>query len=464
MATTVGEGLSRVTIVAPGTRMDLALPSDVPLADLLPTLLRYAGEDLADDGATHGGWALRRLGGPPLDTGRTVAELDIHDGEMLYLTPRADASPEVVFDDVVDAVATATRQRADRWVTADTRRFAVGFTVAALAGGIAAVLFAGPPHLPSALVGTGLGLVLLVTATLVSRVGGDSRTGTLFGLVGLAYGGTGGLLLLAGDRSLAELAAPDVLLAATFLVVYGAVGTLAVGDYPQVFLGAAALGVALGVGAGICLVLGAEPAVAAAVVGTVSFATVPAHPILAYRLARLPMPSIPTDPEDLRRDVTTVDGRRILALSERAAEYLTGLTVTVAVAVLASVLVLVLDGGLPAVLLAALLAVLLMLRARPMPGRSQRLPVLVCGALGLGAVTLTWFATGGALTRLGLVLGVLLAAAVISLVYGLAVAGKRISPLWGRTLDILEILMIVAVVPVAAWAAGLYGVVATIGR
>lgn len=463
MATTVGEGLSRVTIVAPGTRMDLALPSDVPLADLLPTLLRYAGEDLADEGATHGGWSLRRLGGPPLDTGRTAAELDIHDGEMLYLTPRADAAPEVVFDDVVDAVATATRQRADRWVTADTRRFAVGFTVAALAGGIAAVLFAGPPHLASALVGVGLGLVLLVTATLVSRVGGDSRTGTLFGLVGLAYGGAGGLLLLAGDRSLAELAAPDVLLAATFLVVYGAVGTLAVGDYPQVFLGAAALGVALGVGAAICLV-GAAPAAAAAVVGTASFATVPAHPMLAYRLARLPLPSIPTDPEDLRRDVTTVDGRRILALSERAAEYLTGLTVTVAVAVLASVLVLVLDGGLPAVLLAALLAVLLMLRARPMPGRSQRLPVLVCGAIGLGAVTFTWFVTGGTVTRLGLVLGGLLAVAVVSLVYGLAVAGRRISPLWGRTLDILEILMIVAVVPVAAWAAGLYHVVATIGR
>ncbi|MEU5670390.1 EsaB/YukD family protein, partial [Micromonospora sp. NPDC047753] len=49
MATkTATGGLSRITIVAPRTRMDLALPSDVPLADLLPTLLRYAGEDMAD--------------------------------------------------------------------------------------------------------------------------------------------------------------------------------------------------------------------------------------------------------------------------------------------------------------------------------------------------------------------------------------------------------------------------------
>lgn len=464
MASTVGEGLSRVTIVAPGTRMDLALPSDVPLAELLPTLLSHAGEELADDGALHGGWALRRLGGPPLDSARTAAQLDIRDGELLYLTPRADASPEVVFDDVVDAVATGTRQRADRWGTADTRRFAVGFTVAALVGGVAAVLFAGPPQLPSALVGTGLGLALLVVATLVSRVGGDSRTATLFGLVALAYGGAGGLLLLAGDRPLSELAAPDVLMAATFLVVYGAVGTLAVGDYPQVFLGAAATGAALGAGAGICLLFGAAPPVAAAVVGTVAFGTMPAHPMLAYRLARLPVPTIPTDPEDLRQDVSTVDGRRVLALSERAAEYLTGLVLTVSVIVLAAMLVLVLSGQWQAVLLAALLAVLLMLRARPAPGRSQRLPVLVAGAVGLAAVTLATFATGGMAMRLGIVLGGLLLVAIVSLLYGLAVAGKRISPLWGRMLDILEILMIVALVPLAVWAAGLYGVVATIGR
>ncbi|WP_369799365.1 EsaB/YukD family protein [Micromonospora sp. M42] len=94
--------------------MDLALPSDVPLADLLPTLLRYAGEDLADEGVRHGGWALSRLGGQPLDGGRTAAQLGVRDGEVLYFNPRAATAPEIVFDDVVDAVATSTTQRGGR--------------------------------------------------------------------------------------------------------------------------------------------------------------------------------------------------------------------------------------------------------------------------------------------------------------------------------------------------------------
>jgi len=40
--------LCRLTVVAPRTRMDLALPVDATLADVLPTLLRHAGEDPND--------------------------------------------------------------------------------------------------------------------------------------------------------------------------------------------------------------------------------------------------------------------------------------------------------------------------------------------------------------------------------------------------------------------------------
>ena len=43
-------GLARVTISAPQRRVDVALPEHVPLAELLPEVLRHAGEGLADDG------------------------------------------------------------------------------------------------------------------------------------------------------------------------------------------------------------------------------------------------------------------------------------------------------------------------------------------------------------------------------------------------------------------------------
>ncbi|MFD0787013.1 EsaB/YukD family protein, partial [Micromonospora azadirachtae] len=59
-------GLARVTISAPRRRLDVALPEQVPLAELLPEMLRHAGVGLADDGERHEGWVLRRTDGVAL--------------------------------------------------------------------------------------------------------------------------------------------------------------------------------------------------------------------------------------------------------------------------------------------------------------------------------------------------------------------------------------------------------------
>ncbi|WBC13694.1 type VII secretion integral membrane protein EccD [Micromonospora sp. WMMA1998] len=450
-------GLSRITIVAPRTRMDLALPSDVPLADLLPTLLRYAGEDLADEGVRHGGWSLSRLGGQPLDGGRTAAQLGVRDGEVLYFNPRAATAPEIVFDDVVDAVATSTTQRAGAWQVGTTRSFAVLLAGSTLAAGAVVALFTGPPQLPGALAALVVAVALLVGAAVLSRAAGDSRTGAVLALVGVGYAAVGGLLVLAGDRSLDDLAGPHVLLAATAVVVFGAVAALAVGDRLPLFLGAVGVGAAVGLGAVLSLAFGIGAAASAAVVATVAFGALPALPMLAYRLARLPVPSIPTGPEDLKTDTESVDGPSVLRDSERADGFLTGLLWTVSLLVLGGEVVLALDGRLPAVLLCLVLALLSLLRARPFLGRGQRTPVLLAGTVGLGLTALAVFAAGSTPVRLGLVLGGLTVVAVISLVYGLTVAGKRISPVWGRTLDIVEILLIVALVPLAVWVCGMYG-------
>jgi type VII secretion integral membrane protein EccD len=450
-------GLSRITIVAPRTRMDLAIPSDVPLADLLPTLLRYAGEDLADEGVRHGGWCLARLGGQPLDGGRTAAQLGIRDGEVLYFNPRAATAPEIVFDDVVDAVATATNQRPGAWQVGTTRSFSVLFAAAALAAGALAALFAGPPQLPGALAALLVAVGLVVSGAVLSRAFGDSRTGSVLALASLGYAGVGGLLVLAGDRKLTELASPHLLLAATAVVLFGALAALAVGDRLPMFFGATAVSAAAGLGAMLSLVFDVGAPAAAAVVATVAFATVPVLPMAAYRLARLPVPSIPTGPEDLKNDTESVDGRQVLRLSERADAFLTGLLWTVALLVLGGEVVLARDGRLPAVLLCLVLGLLSLLRARPYLGRALRVPVLVAGTLGLGLAAAATFAAGGTAVKLGVVLGGLLLTAVVSLVYGLSVAGKRISPVWGRLLDIVEILLIISLVPLAVWVCGLYG-------
>src|SRR6202008_1715875 len=94
------------------------------------------------------------------------------------------------------------------------------------------------------------------------------------------------------------------------VAVFASLAAVAVADATQVFLTAAAVGVAICGGAAVALVLGGTPAAGAAVVFALAFALLPATPILAYRMARLPIPTVPTDPEGLRADAPTGGGRR----------------------------------------------------------------------------------------------------------------------------------------------------------
>ncbi|MER5602903.1 EsaB/YukD family protein, partial [Streptomyces sp. NPDC002265] len=125
-------GLCRLTVRAPARTIDLAVPSDVPVADLLPTVLQYAGEEVEENGLEHDGWVLQRLGGAALDDEATLAALDLKDGEVLYLRPQTESLPEVRLDDLVDGMATVTRDRLHSWDAAAGRRLLLGMAVAAL--------------------------------------------------------------------------------------------------------------------------------------------------------------------------------------------------------------------------------------------------------------------------------------------------------------------------------------------
>lgn len=455
MAGISSTGLSRVTLVAPRTRVDLALPTDVPLADMLPTLLRYAGDGLADDPAARDGWALTRLGGVALDSSRTPAQLEVRDGELLYLRPRGADQAEMVFDDVVDAVATATQQRAGGWQPSTTRAFGLTLGLVALLGGAAVVLLAGPPQTASGAVGLAMALASLVTAMVLSRALGHSRPALAFSLVSAGYAGVGGLLVFAGDRGLDELSAPHALIGATAILLVTTVAAVAVADAGEVFLTAGGCAMALLAGSAICLLTGADAAGAAAVVVTAMFAALPALPMFAYRLARLPVPSVPSGPEDLKRDTESVDGARVLSLSDRADGYLAGMLGVLAV-LGAAAAVLIAPAGYPGLIMAAVLGALLMSRARWFLRRAQRLPLLVAGAIALGATAAAGFAGSDYPIRLAVVLGALVLLAVISVGYGLAGPGRNVSPIWGRTLDIVEVILILALVPMAIWVSGLY--------
>jgi len=457
---TASGGLSRVTIVAPTTRVDLALPSDVALADMLPTLLRYAGDGLADDPSARAGWTLSRLGGVVLDSSRSPSELDVRDGEMLYLRPRGAEPPELAFDDVVDAVATATRERAGRWQPSVTRRVGLTVAVMALLGGAVAVLFAGPPQFLGGVVALGASAALLLVATILSRAFGQSQTGLVFALVALVYATVGGLLIAAADREVTELGTPHLLLAAATLLMATSLATVAVGESGPVFLTVAVSVAALILAAAVSFATGASVVAGAAVVAGLAFAWLPGLPMIAYRLARMPIPSVPTGPEDLKTDTESVDGNRVLKQSERADEYLAALLGALAVIGAGAGLVLA-PSGTPGVAMASVIGLLMVIRARWFISRRQRLPLLVAGLITLGGAVLAVYVQSDLMLRLVAIPGALIGVAVAGFIA--AAVQRRHSPRTGRALDIFEVMLIVAVVPLALWASGLYGWARSLG-
>lgn len=457
MASAVAGGLSRVTIVSPRSRVDLALPSDIPLADLMPTLLAYAGEDLASEGLPHGGWVLSRLSGQALDAGRSASQLQVRDGEVLYFTPPASNAPEIMFDDVIDAVATATKRRGGRWSTEDARRSALAIGVTALLGGALVTLTAGPPQLPAAVVGFTMSFVLLIAAAMTSRAVGDSGAGVAIGACAVVYAGVGGLLLMAGDRHLTELGAPQYLVGAGALLLAASLAAVGVVRGAPAFLALAAGAALLTAAASICQLFGVDAAAAVAVVVCLALVTLPMLPMLAYRMARLPIPSLPSGADELKAESETVDRARVLAGAERVHGSLTGALGTVAVVCGVGSVVLALTGDRAALAMATVVSLLNLSRSRPFLTRSHRVPMLASGVVGLIAAGVSAFnATDSDLSRLALLLGATALTALISFVFAVSGAGRKASPIAGRALDVVETLLVLAVVPLAAWVCGLF--------
>ncbi|SDE42502.1 type VII secretion integral membrane protein EccD [Glycomyces harbinensis] len=455
--------LSRVTIVSPRTRIDLALPSDVPLSDLLPTILHQAGEYYIDEAGDNGGWILARLGEEAIDTGHSCSQLGISDGEMLYLNPADAAKPEIVFDDVIDAVATATEQRGNRWDHVATKRFSVGVGTAALAVGAVAILLTG--HMASAIVALGVAAVLVGASALLSRAVGDSRAATYFGITSVFYAGVGGLLIAGGDTKLFDLDGPHVMIAAAAILLFSVLAMVAVGDMASapVFIVTILGAIVLGISTALMMIIpGGTAATAAGIAAPLALVILPAAPRLSLSMAMVPTPTLPTTTDELKEgDTEAIDGKRILKLSEHAGNYLEALLSFAAVVGLVSAIALAFSDKMPeGLILATVLSLVLLSRARSIEDRPARIVMLAGGMGGLAATLASIFVAseGNILVRLTVILGALTLLTLIAMIYGLAVAGKKIAPTWGRSLDIIEALLIVSILPLVGWVCNLYAI------
>lgn len=455
-------GLVRLTVAAPDRRIDLALPERVPLAELLPGLLAHAGDALADAGASVGGWVLRHADGTTLDPARTLAAQQVRDGEVLHLTPAQTDWPELEYDDLVDAIASGSARTGGTWTPRHTR---LGGLVAGGLGavlGLVAVLRSGPPWPQAALWSLVIAVVLVGAAVLLARAGGDAGLGAAFGAVALLFAFTGGGLVFAGDRALADLGAPHLLTACAALLLTAVVALAGVADRAALFVGAATAGTLGVLGSWLATSDSYAGHEAAALVAGCGLVVSPLCASLSIKLARVPLPVLPRDAADLLRESPRPPRAAVYAAVVRADALLTGMVGGLALAVVFCFVLLIRSDSTAALVLVIVLTLGFLLRARLYPILRQRAALLTAGLAGAACLAL-WPLLSDRSMLLPMAVPVLLVAGAIAVALGVVHSTREPSPYLGRYAEILEVLVVLAIVPVLCSVLGLYGYLRGLG-
>ncbi|WP_067704244.1 type VII secretion integral membrane protein EccD [Nocardia jejuensis] len=463
--------LARITVLAKHTQIDMAIPVDVPVALVIPSVVDMVAQHSLANEFDHDGevfepheWVLARIGRPPFSNSLSLAEQDVRDGELLMLESAEQAAPTPLFDDIMYNVAIADADRFRGWTPRAARLTASILAVSTMLVGCLGLLTS-PNAVPDWMSG-GLALLvavlLVVAGTVLSRVYADCGTALVLGGCALPAAFTAGMLFVPDHYGWANVLLGSALTGATAVLawrvsgvglgVFIGVTTLAVYAVPAALVGLLADVPDKAVGAG---------AVALGLAG-LSFA-----PRLSMVLAKLPLPPVPApgtpidptedDPDD-HRALPSLAALR--ARSEHARTYLAGLIAATTLVTAAGAVAAVDPGSgtryWPGLALALVCAAVLMFRSRTYAGAEQAM-VLIAGGAGIPLILL-----GGVSLLMEQPLAVFGAALILlitALVLGIIIPGRQATPPMRRTVELVEYTCVAAVVPLVFWVTGLYSLV-----
>ncbi|MGD3111554.1 type VII secretion integral membrane protein EccD [Streptomyces sp. YGL11-2] len=440
--TTSRAQLSRVTLVGERRRADVVLLSDTPIGQLLPDVLQLLGDRPASGPMAR---QLMTSDGSVLPHDSTLASAGIADGAVLRLVRMHSAPPAPVVHDVTDQVADDLDLRAWRWRPA-ARRASAG--VATVAFAVVAALLARREFALGALAG-GLGavtVVLLVTGALVARVGRGNR-GLATALL-LASGGLGVLTAwTAADAYLwpatARLAAVAGVLVVTF-VSLGYFSPLGKGG----FVGALTTATIAVVWEAVAAVQ-SDPARLGAVMAVFSLVLLGVLPRLALMASGL------TALDDRRSGGVSVSRHQVgtaLAATHR------GLALSTIVTAVSSVsagwlLTLAQKPTVWTVMLASLVVVVMVSRARAFPLVAEVVALWVAASCLVVRLAVVWMERAGGAGPLV----VLCVAAALPLLVLAVQVPEHVQVRLRRVADLVESIGMVGLFPLAFGVFGVYG-------
>jgi len=438
----MANGHSRVTVVSPDRRVDLALPDSVPVGDLMSALLDLCTDH--HDRTNALAWTLRPVGGAGLAWASSLESARVRDGAVLELSPRETPGARSAVEDVRDAAEDALDQSAATWRRADTTTAAV-LTLAAVA---ALVLI--KPSLWVTLSGNGVPVSVtaaggsLWSCVCVARRGLELAAHALLA-VGLAWTGAVVLVATAPTVLVSPVLTPASRAALTATAVLGAaiVVTWAV---PRLAAWSAAAVVVFGAGLGWTVMdLAGRSTVEAIALGTVlgvlSLGIAPRASLAAGGLAQL---------DYLVRTRGAVDPDTVATTFARSRALLTGALVAASVLTAAGTVALELAGAPLQLAQAAAVAGCLILRSRAFSQFTHVMILVSMGTVALMAqLTVDLLEDAPRPTTMG-VFALIAAGSVVLTRGGLAVPSDVATARSRRVLDLTESLTVAILIPLLA--------------
>lgn len=412
------------------TAVDLVLPAYSPLGELLPSIVEVAFG--ASPPPRH--WYLSHAAGPALDTSLSLRDNDVRDGDMLVLATRRIAAPRRLPTEPCGVVA------ADAGLGA-TASHRAAVTAAGLLGAVvsaAALIMCGDA-------GSGMWPLFSAAAAAVGAAGasvvagrGDRHVSTMLDSAAAIFAMAAGVLAVPG----APWQAVFLLSSAAALAISMVLLRMAADD--AVLAGLAAFSAAAAASATMCLSLMSGPAVAGAALAVVSLGALSVAPKLVVVTAGLG-PS--------RRDV---DERRAGAAHRTLTGLVAGWAASAAAGVALAAAAAIHTGSSQALAaaLAADVGLLLLLRLRSHVSVLRRMWLAAAGSAALLAAALVAMIVAPA-HAVGL-------CAIATLACVAALRWRSVdqaNPMLRQTVQVLEYVALAAVIPLAFWMTGLYGVV-----
>jgi type VII secretion integral membrane protein EccD len=450
-------GLRRVSVHAGTAVVDLSLPAGVPVATLIPPIVDILeGRDAdSSSGLVGRRYHLSLPGASALDTSTTLAQNGIRDGAVMVLSQARTPPPVPRYDDVAEAVSatldtTARRsnQSRDRQATRLT-----GAVVASCLTGVGTVtlirnaLSGNVTSYRGATAGVAVlvAFVTLLFAVFAHRAHSDSIAGLTLSVIATVFAAVAGFLAVPGAPGV-----PSVLLAAMAAAVMSVLAMRLSGCGVVTLTAVSCFAMVVAIAALAGVITAAPLRIVGSLSALVCLGLLGVAARLSIVLARL-SPRLPP-----AADLDTADC--LAAKAIRADKWLTSLLASFSCSAAVGAIITVLTGAprLSCIAFATVTGSLLLLYARPM-GRSRTLMFVVSGI----ATTGTTFGVIAASTPdHGPWIAAMTAMLAATAIYlGFVAPAMSLSPVVRRSVELLECLALVAMVPLTCWICGLYGTV-----